>query len=311
MVIPVFNEEGNLAALHQELTAALERFGKRYEILFIDDGSTDAGFALLKSLNHRDEHVRVVRFRKNFGQTAALAAGFVEARAPVIVTLDADLQNDPKDIPRLVERLDAGFDMVCGWRKDRKDAFLVRKLPSQIANWLISVTTGVHLHDYGCTLKAFRAEVVKSLQLYGEMHRFIPAVASGFGVSIDEMVVGHRPRRAGLSKYGISRTVRVILDLITVKFLLDFSHRPLQVFGLAGLSMGAVGFALGCYLTWVKFGLGEPIGGRPLLLLSALLMVFGVQLASLGLIGELQARTHHQNRSAPPYAIREKLDRKD
>ena len=311
MVIPVFNEEGNLAALHQELTAALERFGKRYEILFIDDGSTDAGFALLKSLNHRDEHVRVVRFRKNFGQTAALAAGFAEARAPVIVTLDADLQNDPKDIPRLVERLDAGFDMVCGWRKDRKDAFLVRKLPSQIANWLISVTTGVHLHDYGCTLKAFRAEVVKSLQLYGEMHRFIPAVASGFGVSIDEMVVGHRPRRAGQSKYGISRTVRVILDLITVKFLLDFSHRPLQVFGLAGLSMGAVGFALGCYLTWVKFGLGEPIGGRPLLLLSALLMVFGVQLASLGLIGELQARTHHQNRSAPPYAIREKLDRED
>jgi len=311
VVIPVFNEEGNLAALHQELTAALERFGKRYEILFIDDGSTDAGFALLKSLNHRDEHVRVVRFRKNFGQTAALAAGFAEARAPVIVTLDADLQNDPKDIPRLVERLDAGFDMVCGWRKDRKDAFLVRKLPSQIANWLISVTTGVHLHDYGCTLKAFRAEVVKSLQLYGEMHRFIPAVASGFGVSIDEMVVGHRPRRAGQSKYGISRTVRVILDLITVKFLLDFSHRPLQVFGLAGLSMGAVGFALGCYLTWVKFGLGEPIGGRPLLLLSALLMVFGVQLASLGLIGELQARTYHENRSAPPYAIREKLDRED
>ena len=309
MVIPVFNEEGNLAALHQELTSALEPFGKRYEILFVDDGSTDASFALLKSIHHRDEHVRVVRFRKNFGQTAALAAGFADARAPVIVTMDADLQNDPKDIPRLVERLDAGFDMVCGWRKDRKDAFFARKLPSQIANWLISVTTGVHLHDYGCTLKAFRSEVVKSLQLYGEMHRFIPAVASGFGVAIDEMVVGHRPRRAGQSKYGISRTVRVILDLITLKFLLDFSHRPLQVFGLGGLSMGAVGFALGCYLTWVKFGLGQPIGGRPLLLLSALLMVFGVQLVSLGLIGELQARSYHENRSAPPYAIREKLDR--
>ena len=309
MVIPVFNEEGNLAALHQELTSALEPFGKRYEILFVDDGSTDASFALLKSIHHRDEHVRVVRFRKNFGQTAALAAGFAEARAPVIVTMDADLQNDPKDIPRLVERLDAGFDMVCGWRKDRKDPFFARKLPSQIANWLISVTTGVHLHDYGCTLKAFRSEVVKSLQLYGEMHRFIPAVASGFGVAIDEMVVGHRPRRAGQSKYGISRTVRVILDLITLKFLLDFSHRPLQVFGLAGLSMGAVGFALGCYMTWVKFGLGEPIGARPLLLLSVLLMVFGVQLVSLGLIGELQARSYHENRSAPPYAIREKLDR--
>jgi glycosyltransferase involved in cell wall biosynthesis len=309
VVIPVFNEEGNLAALHQELTSALESFGKRYEILFIDDGSTDASFALLKSIHHRDERVRVVRFRKNFGQTAALAAGFAEARAPVIVTLDADLQNDPGDIPRLVERLDAGFDIVCGWRKDRKDAFLARTLPSQIANWLISVTTGVHLHDYGCTLKAFRSEVVKNLQLYGEMHRFIPAVASGMGVSIDEMVVGHRPRRAGRSKYGISRTLRVILDLISVKFLLDFSHRPLQVFGLAGLSMGAVGFGLGLYLTWVKFGLGQPIGGRPLLLLSALLMVFGVQLVSLGLIGELQARTYHENRSAPPYAIREKLDR--
>ena len=309
VVIPVFNEEGNLAALHQELTAALDPFGKRYEILFIDDGSTDASFALLKSIYHRDEHVRVVRFRKNFGQTSALAAGFAEARAPVIVTLDADLQNDPQDIPRLVERLDAGFDMVCGWRKDRKDPFLGRRLPSQVANWLISVTTGVHLHDYGCTLKAFRSEVVKNLQLYGEMHRFIPAVASGFGVAIDEMVVGHRPRSAGQSKYGISRTVRVILDLITVKFLLDFSHRPLQVFGLAGLSMGAIGFALGAYLTWVKFVLGQPIGGRPLLLLSALLMVFGVQLVSLGLIGELQARTYHENRSAPPYAIREKLDR--
>jgi hypothetical protein len=171
------------------------------------------------------------------------------------------------------------------------------------------VTTGVHLHDYGCTLKAFRSDVVKNLQLYGEMHRFIPAVASGYGVSIDEMVVGHRPRRAGQSKYGISRTVRVVFDLITVKFLLDFSHRPLQVFGLAGFSMGAIGFALGLYLTWVKFGLGQPIAGRPLLLLATLLMVFGVQLVSLGLIGELQARTYHENRTAPPYAIREKLDR--
>jgi glycosyltransferase involved in cell wall biosynthesis len=309
VVVPVFNEEGNLAALHQELTSALEPFGKRYEILFVDDGSTDASFALLKSIHHRDEHVRVIRFRKNFGQTAALAAGFAEARAPIIVTLDADLQNDPKDIPRLVERLDAGFDIVCGWRKDRKDAFFTRRLPSQIANWLISATTGVRLHDYGCTLKAFRSEVVKNLQLYGEMHRFIPAVASGFGVSIDEMVVGHRPRRAGRSKYGISRTVRVVLDLITVKFLLDFSHRPLQIFGLAGFTMGAFGFAIGLWLTWVKFGLGQPIAGRPLLLLSALLMVFGVQLVSLGLIGELQARTYHESRSAPPYAIREVLDR--
>jgi glycosyltransferase involved in cell wall biosynthesis len=308
VVVPVYNEEGNLAALHQELTSVLDPFGKRYEVLFVDDGSTDASFALLSSIHHRDPRVRVIRFRKNFGQTAALAAGFAEAKGGVIVTLDADLQNDPRDIPRLVERLDAGFDIVCGWRKDRKDAFLSRRLPSQIANWLISRTTRVRLHDYGCTLKAFRSEVVKSLQLYGEMHRFIPAVASGFGVSIDEMVVGHRPRRSGTSKYGISRTVRVVLDLITVKFLLDYSHRPLQIFGLAGFAMGAVGFVLGLWLTWVKFGLGEPIAGRPLLLLAALLMVFGVQLVSLGLVGELQARTYHESRNGPPYAIREKLD---
>jgi glycosyltransferase involved in cell wall biosynthesis len=308
VVVPVYNEEGNLAALHQELTSVLDPFGKRYEVLFVDDGSTDASFALLSSIHHRDPRVRVIRFRKNFGQTAALAAGFAEAKGGVIVTLDADLQNDPRDIPRLVERLDAGFDIVCGWRKDRKDAFLSRRLPSQIANWLISRTTRVRLHDYGCTLKAFRSEVVKSLQLYGEMHRFIPAVASGFGVSIDEMVVGHRPRRSGTSKYGISRTVRVVLDLITVKFLLDYSHRPLQIFGLAGFAMGAVGFVLGLWLTWVKFGLGEPIAGRPLLLLAALLMVFGVQLVSLGLVGELQARTYHESRNGPSYAIREKLD---
>ncbi|MGH9319326.1 MAG: glycosyltransferase, partial [Vicinamibacteria bacterium] len=196
-------------------------------------------------------------------------------------------------------------DIVCGWRRDRKDPFLSRRLPSQVANWLISVTTGVHLHDYGCTLKAFRSEVVKNLHLYGEMHRFIPAVASGFGVSIDELVVSHRPRTVGQSKYGISRTVRVILDLMTVKFLLSYSNRPLQLFGLPGLLLSGVGFLLGAYLTWVKFGLGQPIGGRPLLLLASLLMFVGLQFVSLGLLGELLAR---QNRTSPPYAIREKLD---
>jgi glycosyltransferase involved in cell wall biosynthesis len=309
VVVPVLDEEGNIAPLYQELSTVLDAYGKRYEILFIDDGSTDASFALLKSIHHRDDRVRVIRFRKNFGQTAALAAGFAEARAPVIVTLDADLQNDPADIPRLVERLDAGFDIVCGWRRERKDAYLSRRLPSQVANWLISVTTGVHLHDYGCTLKAFRSEVVKSLHLYGEMHRFIPAVASGFGVAIDEMVVGHRPRREGKSKYGISRTFRVALDLVTIKFLLNYSSRPLQIFGSAGFLMGGAGFALGCYLTWVKLWLGEAIGGRPLLLLASLLMLGGLQLVSLGLLGELLARVYHENRESPPYAVRETLDR--
>lgn len=309
VVIPVLDEEGSIPALHQELSAVLDAYAKSYEILFIDDGSTDASFALLKSIHHRDDHVRVIRFRKNFGQTAALAAGFAEARAPVIVTMDADLQNDPADIPRLVDRLDAGFDIVCGWRRERKDPYLSRRLPSQMANWLISVTTGVRLHDYGCTLKAFRSDVVKSLQLYGEMHRFIPAVASGFGVTIDEMVVGHRPRRVGKSKYGISRTFRVVLDLMTVKFLLNYSSRPLQIFGSLGFLMGGVGFALGAYLTWVKLWLGDPIGGRPLLLLASLLMLGGLQLVSLGLLGELLARVYHENRESPPYAVRERLDR--
>jgi glycosyltransferase involved in cell wall biosynthesis len=309
IVIPVLNEEGNLPALYEELTEVLEHHGKRYELIFVDDGSTDASFALLSSIHHRDPSLRVIRFRKNFGQTAALAAGFAEAQAPVIVTLDADLQNDPRDIPLMLERLDAGFDMVCGWRKDRKDPFLSRRLPSQIANWLISVTTGVNLHDYGCTLKAFRSEVVKNLHLYGEMHRFIPAVASGMGVSIDEVVVGHRLRREGQSKYGISRTLRVILDLMTVKFLLNYSSRPLQIFGTVGVLMGAAGFLMGLYLTWMKFGLGEPIGGRPLLLLASLLMLVGIQLVSLGLLGELLARLYHENRTSPPYTVRERLGR--
>ncbi len=309
IVIPVLNEEDNLPALYQEIVDVLTPLGKRFEILFIDDGSTDASFALASSIHHRDDRVRVVRFRKNFGQTAALAAGFDLARAPVIVTLDADRQNDPRDIPHLLERLEAGFDMVCGWRKDRKDPFLSRKVPSAIANRIISLTTGVHLHDYGCTLKAFRSDVVKSIDLYGEMHRFIPAVASGIGVSIDEVVVSHRPRVKGSSKYGISRTFRVILDLMTVKFLLSYSSRPLQIFGSLGMLMGGVGFVMGLHLTWVKFGLGEPIGGRPLLVLTSLLMLVGFQLVSLGLLGELLVRIFHENRTRPPYAVREVLSR--
>lgn len=308
LVIPVLNEEGNLQALHQEITEALEPFGKRYEVIFVDDGSTDASFALLSSLHHHDPRVRVIRFRKNFGQTAALAAGFDAARAPVVVTLDADRQNNPADIPLLYDRLQQGFDIVCGWRRDRKDPFLSRRLPSQIANRLISLTTGVRLHDYGCTLKAFRADVVKNLPLYGEMHRFIPAVASSLGVSIDEVVVSHRPRTEGESKYGIGRILRVLLDLVTVKFLLDYSSRPLQVFGSVGLLMGGVGFSMGAYLTWAKFGLGQAIGGRPALLLASLLMLGGLQFVSLGLLGELLTRIYHENRTSPAYSVREVLD---
>ena len=311
IVIPVLDEEDNLQALYQEIVDVIQLTGKRFEILFVDDGSADASFTLLKSIHSRDDRVRVVRFRRNFGQTAALAAGFKLAKAPVIVTLDADRQNDPRDIPLLLDRLEAGFDMVCGWRKERQDPFISRRVPSAIANRIISFTTGVHLHDYGCTLKAFRADVVKSIDLYGEMHRFIPAVASGIGVSIDEVVVTHRPRKKGSSKYGISRTFRVILDLMTVKFLLSYSSRPLQVFGSLGMLMGGVGFVMGLYLTWVKFGLNVPIGGRPLLVLASLLMLGGLQLMSLGLLGELLVRIFHENRTRPTYAVREMLSRND
>ncbi len=307
VVVPVCNEEGNIGILYSELSEALQSYGRSYEILFVDDGSTDGSFPLLASLHQRDGRVQVIRFRRNFGQTAALAAGFDRARAPVIVTLDGDLQNDPRDIPGLVERLARGFDIVCGWRRDRKDPWLSRRVPSRLANRLISITTGVHLHDYGCTLKALRSEVAKNIHLYGEMHRFIPAVASWMGVAIDEQVVSHRPRQSGRSKYGISRTLRVLLDLMTVKFLLNYSSRPLRIFGSMGLLLGGAGFAVGCYLTWVKYGLGQPIGGRPLLLLVPLLMLAGLQLISLGLLGELQANLYHQTRSRPAYAIREIL----
>lgn len=307
VVVPVFNEEENIGVLYSELTEALQNSGRSYEILFVDDGSTDGSFGLLSSLHQRDRRVQVIRFRRNFGQTAALAAGFDRARAPVIVTLDGDLQNDPRDIPALVERLEQGFDIVCGWRRDRKDPWLSRRLPSHVANRLISFTTGVRLHDYGCTLKALRSEVAKNIHLYGEMHRFIPAVASWMGVAIDEQVVSHRARQAGRSKYGISRTVRVLLDLLTVKFLLSYSSRPLQIFGSVGLLFGGTGFLMGCYLTWVKYGLGQPIGGRPLLVLATLLMVAGLNLVSLGLLGELLARLYHETRSRPAYAIRDVL----
>ncbi len=307
IVVPVLNEEENLAALYREITDALQRYGRRYEIILIDDGSTDGSFAVMSSLYHTDDCVRVIRFRKNFGQTAALAAGFAHARAPVIVTLDGDLQNDPRDIPALVDRLEQGYDIVAGWRKDRQDPYFSRRLPSHLANRLISMTTGVHLHDYGCTLKAFRAEVAKNIPLYGEMHRFIPAVASWMGVAIDEVVVSHRPREQGESKYGIWRTPRVLLDLLTIKFLLSYSSRPLQIFGLFGLLLGGGGFLIGCYLTWVKYGLGQPIAGRPMLFLAILLMFSGLQLISLGLLGELLARLYHETRPEPPYAIREVL----
>lgn len=305
VVIPVRNESPNLAELYRELTDTLERWGGSYELIVIDDGSTDDSFGQLARLQASDPRLRVIRFRRNFGQTAAFAAGFAHTRGRLIVTADGDLQNDLCEIPRMLDKIDEGYDIVCGWRKNRRDAFFTRRLPSMLANRLISWATGVRLHDYGCSLKVFRAEVVKPLRLYGEMHRFIPALASEMGVTIAEVVVNHRARQHGESKYGLSRTVRVILDLITVKFFLSYSTRPLQIFGLIGVTFAFLGLAITGWLGYIRLFGGESIANRPLLLLGILLVFTGVQLVTLGLLAELQARTYHESQSKPTYAIRE------
>lgn len=309
VVIPLRNEAPNLLQLHRELTETLEASGRPYELIFVDDGSTDETFRMLADIHATDPHVVVVRFRRNFGQTAAFAAGFTHARGQVIVTSDGDLQNDPRDIPLLVDKLEEGHDIVCGWRRLRKDPWLTRRVPSMLANWLISWTIGVRLHDYGCSLKALRSEVVKSLRLYGEMHRFIPAIASEQGVTIAEVEVNHRPRRFGRSKYGLSRTVRVILDLVTVKFLLSYATRPLQMFGPIGLFIGFTGVAITGYLGYVRLFADQAIGDRPLLLLGILMVFAGLQLVTLGLLAELQARTYHESQGKPIYVVRDVLKR--
>lgn len=305
IVIPVYNESPNVAQLYAELTEVLGQYGRSYELVIVDDGSRDDTFAQLAHLQERDARLRVIRFRRNFGQTAAFAAGIAHARGRLIVLSDGDLQNDPRDIPRMVERIEAGHDIVCGWRKNRKDTFINRRLPSIIANRIISWATGVALHDYGCSLKVFRAEVVKPLRLYGEMHRFLPAIASQLGVSIDEIVVNHRARQAGTSKYGISRTVRVILDLVTVKFLLNYSTKPLQIFGLLGLMAMGLGTMITGWLGYVRLFERQAIGDRPLLLLGMMLLFIGVQLVTFGLLAELLARTYYESQSKPTYVIRE------
>ena len=308
VIIPVLDEAPNVEVLCRELIAALSAWGRTFEAIVIDDGSTDDTFKLLSKLQATDSRLRIVRLRRNFGQTAAFAAGFAHARGRLIVTADGDLQNDFRDIPRMVEKLDEGFDIVCGWRKARKDPWLSRVLVSNVANSLISRVTGVRLQDYGCSLKVFRAEVVKSLRLYGEMHRFIPAIASEQGVRIAEVIVNHRPRRYGRSKYGISRIVPVLLDLVTVKFLLNYSTRPLQIFGLVGLMMGGAGAAITGWLACIRLFGGQAIGDRPLLLFGILLLFTGVQLVTLGLLAELQARTYHESQGKPTYHIREVLE---
>ena len=307
VVIPLLNEEENIPYLYDELNEVMASIDADYELIFIDDGSTDKSPQLLKELHDKDDHVVVVHFRKNFGQTAAMAAGFDYAHGDVIITMDADLQNDPHDIPLLLKKINEGNDVVTGWRYDRKDAFINRRLPSIIANKIISKTTGVNLHDYGCTLKAFRKEVIKNVKLYGEMHRFIPAIASGMGIDFTEVKVNHRPRRFGSSKYGISRTIRVVLDLLTVKFLLSYATRPIQVFGLMGVISGGIGFLIALIMTFQRQFMGVPLSDRPLLFLAVLLIFIGIQFVSLGLIAELQARTYHESQSKPVYFVKNVL----
>jgi glycosyltransferase involved in cell wall biosynthesis len=281
-----------------------------FEIIFVDDGSTDRSLDVLENIARGDPRVRVAVFRRNFGQTAAMAAGFDLARGRVIATLDADRQNDPNDIPAMLEKLGEGFDMVCGWRHQRQDGYLLRLLPSKIANQLISYTTDVKLHDYGCTLKVMDAEVAKQIRLYGEMHRFIPAIASWVGVRIAEMKVNHRPRTAGQSKYGISRTLRVILDLLTVKFLLGYAARPIQLFGTLGLLSGSVGALLVGWLLVERLLFDIPLGGRPIVLFSILLIFIGLQFITVGLLAEMQTRTYYESQDKPIYSIREILESK-
>ena len=307
VVVPLLDEQDNLRPLYEQITAALEgRYG--YEAIFIDDGSTDESFRLLQEFHESDPHVRVIRFRRNFGQTAALSAGFAHARGRVIVAMDADLQNDPADIPMLMAKLDEGYDVVSGWRKERHDNAVTRLLPSRIANGLISKITGVKLHDYGCTLKAYRREVLAATKLYGEMHRFIPALASWSGARIAECVVNHRPRTAGQAKYGLGRTWKVILDLITVKFLGSFSTKPIYIFGgLGGLS-ALFSLLFGMVVISQKLNSDTDMSGNPLLLLSAVLMITGVQFILMGLLAELLVRTYHESQGRPTYVIREVLD---
>ena len=305
VVIPIRNEAASLAELHREFTDTLTHWGGSYELILVDDGSTDGSFEIMAQIQATDPRTRVIRLRRNFGQTAAFAAGFDYARGRLIVTSDGDLQNDPHDIPEMVAMIDRGHDIVCGWRKDRKDPWLSRRLPSTLANALISTVTGVHLHDYGCSLKVFRAEIVKGMRLYGEMHRFLPAIASEQTSNIVEIRVNHRPRKHGRSKYGIGRTGRVILDLLTVKFLLSYSTRPLQFFGLLGGAIGLLGALISGWLAYEWLIGATSLSNRPLLLLGILLIVTGVQLVTIGLVAEIQARTYHESQNKATYAVRE------
>jgi len=308
VVVPLLNEQDNIEPLYKEIKQTLDGRYKKYEMIFVDDGSSDNSFTILTRLQKADDRIRIIRFRKNFGQTAALSAGFTHARGKIIAAIDADLQNDPADIPKMIDKLQEGFDVVSGWRKKRHDNIITRLIPSKIANSLISRITGVKLHDFGCTLKAYRKEILAETKLYGEMHRFIPALASWSGAKIAEMEVNHRPRTAGTAKYGLQRTLKVLLDLITVKFLLSFSTKPIQLFGGWGFLALFFGGASGLVVILMKILKGRDMTGNPLLYLTILLLVIGVQFILMGLLAELLVRTYHESQNRPTYVIKEIIE---
>jgi glycosyltransferase involved in cell wall biosynthesis len=304
IVIPVYNEEESVPRLAAALREALADFPQTWEAVLVNDGSRDATAERLDEEAARDGRFVIVHLRRNFGQSAAMAAGFDEARGAVVVAMDADLQNDPKDLGKMLAKLDEGYDVVSGWRRKRQDKYLTRILPSRIANGLISWTTGVYLHDYGCSLKAYRREVIKDVRLYGEMHRFLPALCYWAGGKVAEIEVEHHPRRFGKSKYGLSRTLRVVLDLMVVKFLVGYSTMPIRAFGPPGVASFAVGLVMAVYLAYEKVAHGASLANRPALMLAVLLMVIGVQFISMGLLGELMARTYYESQGRKVYSVR-------
>ncbi|MDB9519617.1 glycosyltransferase family 2 protein [Roseofilum reptotaenium CS-1145] len=304
VIAPIYNEVESLPLLVEAISKILPQTQRTYELICVDDGSSDGSTELLTELAHKTPHLKAVILRRNYGQTPAMAAGFEYAQGNIFITLDADLQNDPADIPLLLETIEQGYDLVSGWRKQRQDDAVTRLLPSKIANWIIGKVTGVQLHDYGCSLKAYRAEVVADMNLYGELHRFLPALAFIEGARITEIPVRHHARQYGKSKYGLGRTFRVLMDLLTVWFMKTFLTRPMHIFGSMGLLSMFVGFLLGIYLTILKFGFGEEIGGRPLLILVVVLLLTGIQLFCFGLLGELLMRTYHESQNRPIYRVR-------
>jgi dolichol-phosphate mannosyltransferase len=306
--LPAFNEEENLPPLYQKLRAALDKLALSYELIFVDDGSTDGTYEIISQIAEKDRRVRVIRLSRNYGQTAAMAAGIDAARGEVLVSLDADRQNDPADIPRLIAKLEEGYDVVSGWRNERKDQWLTRRVPSMLANKLISLISGVNLHDYGCTLKAYRREVLKTVRLYGEMHRFIPIYASWMGAQVVEIPVRHHPRRAGVSKYGLWRTVKVIYDLITIKFMMSYMTKPLYIFGTAGMLAFGVAFLSSLGAAYQKLVLGTSFIRTPLTMLAMIMFMLGIQLVLLGLIAEILVRTYHESQNKPIYMVKTRLN---